>query len=255
MKEAKPSSKGLRQMFGVTAVATLALGGVLQAEDYATWRALAREEPDRIPSIPKLESFAEKRGRDAFLGSCATCHGENLRGSREKGVPDLTDNDWLYDTGRVSDIERTILYGIRSGNGKAHNVTDMPPVGRQRTLAPDEVDDVVAYVLTLSGGKADAAAAERGSKLFQDKGVCYDCHGRDGEGISDYGAPNLTDNTWTYGGDAKAISASVYDGRHGVCPAWIGKLSFMTIRAIAVYIHSASKEAPASPAQSAAAAP
>ena len=252
MGSAKQSSHGLRQMFGVTAVATLALGGVLQAEEYFTWRALVREDPDNIPSIPRLETFAEKRGRDAYLGSCASCHGETLRGSQEKGVPDLTDGDWLYDYGRVSDIERTVLYGIRSGHGKSHNVTDMPPIGRQRTLAAEEVSDVGAYVLKLSGREADAAAAMRGSQLFQEKGVCYDCHGRDGEGNSDYGAPNLTVAKWLYGGDVEAISASIYDGRHGVCPAWIGKRSFAAIRAIAVYIHSASKEAPGSPAQTAA---
>ena len=252
MEKAKPGSKGLRQMFIVAGLATAILGGVLQTEDYFTWRALISEAPDHVPAVPRLASFAEKRGRDAFLGNCATCHGENLRGDQTKGVPDLTDNDWLYGTGRVSDIERTVLYGIRSGNGKARNVADMPPMGRQRTLVGEEVGDVVAYVLSLSGSEADKDAAERGSKLFQDKGVCYDCHGRDGEGISDYGAPNLSDAKWLYGGDAKAITASVYHGRHGVCPAWMGTLSFMAIRAIAVYIHSASKEAPGAATQAAA---
>ena len=249
IEKAKPSGKGLRQMFLVVGLATFVLTGVLQAEDYFTWRALAAEQPDSIPAMPRLVTFAEKRGRDAFLANCASCHGANLRGNQEKGAPDLIDGDWLYVSSRVSEIERTILYGIRSGNGKAHNVTDMPPIGRQHTLSRDEVADVVAYTLTLSGRDADASAAERGNKLFQDKGVCYDCHGRDGEGIPDYGAPNLTDDKWLYGGDVQAITASVYDGRHGICPAWIGKLSFATIRAIAVYIHSASR--PAALAQSA----
>jgi len=85
---------------------------------------------------------------------------------------------------------------------------------------------------------------KRGEAIFQDKGVCYDCHSRDGTGISDYGAPNLTDDEWLYGGDDKTIYRSIYDGRHGVCPAWVGKLSFATIRALAVYVHSMSKESP-----------
>jgi cytochrome c oxidase cbb3-type subunit 3 len=170
-----------------------------------------------------------------------------MKGSQTRGVPNLTDDIWLYDFGRVSDIERTVLYGIRSGLGKSHNVTDMPAIGRQKQLSPEEIKDVIAYTLSLSKHAQDPASIERGGKLFQDKGVCYDCHSRDAAGIPDYGAPNLTDNDWIYGGDEKSIYKSIYDGRHGQCPAWIDRLSAPTIRAIAVYIHSMSKESPESP--------
>jgi cytochrome c oxidase cbb3-type subunit III len=222
--------------------------GYTQFHDYSLSRQLILASPDSIPSRPELVAFAEDVGRKAYAGNCASCHGADMKGNQH-GVPNLSDGTWLYDYGRVSDIERTILYGIRAGLGKSHNVTDMPSIGRFKVLSDAEIRDVMAFVLSINAKKhnEDPAAVQRGSKIFQDKGVCYDCHSRDATGISDYGAPNLIDDDWLYGGDEQSIYRSIYDGRHGLCPAWIGKLSFPTIRALAVYIHSHSKESPDSP--------
>jgi cytochrome c oxidase cbb3-type subunit 3 len=217
-----------------------------QAEDYLAGRELAMTDPDLVPLKPDLVDYAMPLGRAAFVQNCASCHGDDLKGNSQ-GVPNLTDDVWLYDYGRVSDIERTILYGIRAGLGKSHNVTDMPALGVQNALEPDEIKDVIAYVLSLSKHDEPADAVKRGETIFQDKGVCYDCHARDATGISDYGAPDLTDNDWLYGGDEASIYKSIYDGRHGKCPAWVGKLSFPTIRSLAVYVHAMSKESPDSP--------
>ncbi|HEX5281272.1 MAG TPA: c-type cytochrome [Micropepsaceae bacterium] len=231
-------------------VGALVLGGFGYSEtrDYMIGRELVTTPPDSIPSNAKLVAYSENIGKPAYSENCASCHGADMKGN-QNGVPNLSDGTWLYDYGRVSDIERTILYGIRAGLGKSHNVTDMPPVGRYKVLNDGEIHDVMAYVLSLNVKKhqEDPASVERGSKIFQDKGVCYDCHSRDATGISDYGAPNLTDDEWLYGGDEKSIYKSIYDGRHGMCPAWIGKLSFPTIRALAVFIHSHSQESPFSP--------
>jgi cytochrome c oxidase cbb3-type subunit 3 len=215
-----------------------------QASDYFADRELTMADPDTVASKPELVRYAIPKGRAAYAANCASCHGADMKGNQKKGVPNLADNIWLYDYGRVSDIERTILYGIRSGLGKSHNVTDMPAVGLARTLSPEEIRDVIAFVLSLSNHSEPADAVKRGEDIFEDKGVCYDCHARDATGISDYGAPNLADNEWLYDGDEETIYKSIYDGRHGKCPAWIGKLSFPTIRALAVYVHAMSKEAP-----------
>jgi cytochrome c oxidase cbb3-type subunit III len=236
----------IAQGFLAAGAIALVFAAYAQIRDYRLNRQLVMESPDRIPSEPALVAYANSIGRAAFASHCVSCHGADMKGN-QNGVPNLTDNIWLYDYGRVSDIERTILYGIRAGLGKSHNVTDMPAIGRIRALNAGEIQDVMAYVMSLSRHMDDRAAIERGSKIFQDKGVCYDCHSRDATGIPDYGAPNLTDSDWLYGGDEKSIYKSIYDGRHGVCPAWIGKLSFPTIRALAVYVHSMSKESPESP--------
>jgi len=224
----------------------LAAGSFAYAEtaDYLTARELVSADPDTIPSNPGLLNYALAEGGPAYGAKCASCHGADMKGNPKAGVPNLTDDIWLYDFGRVSDIERTILYGIRSGLGKSRNVTDMPAIGLQQALSPAEIQDVIAFVLSLSKHQEPADAVKRGEDIFEDKGVCYDCHARDGTGISDYGAPNLADDEWLYGGDKEAIYKSIYDGRHGRCPAWIGKLSFSTIRALAVYLHAMSKESP-----------
>ena len=234
----------------VLTVVVLVFGwyGYSAIRNYMLGRELVMAAPDSIPSNPELVAYSEKIGKSAYSENCASCHGADMKGN-QNGVPNLSDGTWLYDYGRVSDIERTILYGIRAGLGKSHNVTDMPPIGRYKVLSDGEMHDVIAYVLSLNVKKhqEDPAAVQRGSKIFQDKGVCYDCHSRDATGISDYGAPNLVDADWLYGGDEKSIYRSIYDGRHGVCPAWIGKLSFPTIRALAVFIHSHSQESQFSP--------
>jgi cytochrome c oxidase cbb3-type subunit 3 len=251
MLNSKSPANGRRfALSAVLAVAAIAIAwfGYSKWQDYSVGRQLVLASPDSIPSQPELVAYAEQIGNRAYAENCASCHGADMKGNQQ-GVPNLSDATWLYDYGRVSDIERTILYGIRAGLGKSHNVTDMPAIGRQKVLDQQEIRDVMAFVMSINAKKqqGDPAAVERGSKIFQDKGVCYDCHSRDATGISDYGAPNLIDDDWLYGGDEKAIYKSIYDGRHGLCPAWVGKLSFPTIRALAVFVHSHSKESPESP--------
>jgi len=248
-KASAPRSRR-RFVLAVLAGGLLVLGGIgVFAVRYQADQQLLMADADTLAPDSSLVQQASAEGETAFQTHCASCHGRDLKGSEANGVPNLTDDVWLYDFGRVSEIERTILYGIRSGLSKGHNVTDMPPIGLQKILSPDEIKDVIAYTLALSKHQGDPAAVERGEKLFQDKGVCYDCHSRDAAGIPDYGAPNLTDDDWLYGGDEKTIYKSIYDGRHGRCPGWIGKLRFSTIREIAIYIHANSKESPESPSK------
>ena len=93
----------------------------------ATLRArLIRADPGTIGEDAALRDFAISYARPAYDRNCANCHGAHLQGDSSKGVPDLTDRDWLYGEGRVAQIEHTILYGIRSGNPKGWNLADMP---------------------------------------------------------------------------------------------------------------------------------
>ncbi len=204
--------------------------------------ALVRATQEQIMADPALLGFAARRGPALYQEHCASCHGKQLQGEPAKGAPRLNDAVWLYGTGSVADIENTILYGIRSGNPRAHNLTEMPAFGRSGRLSVQNVDDVVEYVRALSQQPHDNAAAKRGMVLFYSAGNCFDCHGSDGYGVSDYGTPPLNGrgDTWVYGGDRASLHQSIYDGRHGLCPAWIGTLSFVQIRVLAVYLHQAS---------------
>ncbi|MGH8150296.1 MAG: c-type cytochrome, partial [Steroidobacteraceae bacterium] len=173
-------------------------------------------------------------------------------GTTALGAPNLTDRVWLYGDGSVYDIERTVLYGIRSGLSKARNVTDMPGFGLRGVLTDGQIRDVIQYLLKLNHRPYQAEAAEDGRAVFYSpKGDCPDCHGADARGDSNYGAPDLTVDTWDSGGDVASLYRSIYFGRHRIMPAWIGTLSLEQIRALAVFVHTVSH--PRSPAARAAA--
>lgn len=192
---------------------------------------------EAVSADPALVKFAQEVADPVYAKDCASCHGPEMRGNPALGAPNLVDKVWLYDNGSVSDIERTVLYGVRSGHAKSRNITDMPAVGRLGVLKPHEIYQVVQYVRQISHQSYDAAAVEAGKALFKDKGNCFDCHAPDGSGNPDYGSTDLTANVWTYGGDDVTLFKSVRDGRHGKMDAYIGKLSATQIRALAVDIY------------------
>jgi cytochrome c oxidase cbb3-type subunit 3 len=221
----------------LVALVVFAASGVHRAQ--LSWRLVATPA-DEVPNDATLVRYAHQVAEPVFASTCARCHGADMKGNPAAGAPNLTDRVWLYDQGNVSDIERTILYGIRSGHAKARNITDMPAVGRLGVLKDPEIRDVVEYVEQLSQQPHDAAAADRGQALFKDKGNCFDCHAPDGTGNPDYGSTDLTANTWIYGGDRETLFKSVRDGRHGKMDAFIGKLSYAQIRALAVEVYERS---------------
>jgi cbb3-type cytochrome c oxidase subunit III len=110
----EPVRRGLRQMFLVAVLSTLALTVVFQIDDYFTSRRLVAAAPDSIPQSPRLETLGKNRGRNTYLANCAACHGENLRGRPEAGTPAMNDGEWLFGFGRISDIEQTVKFGIRA---------------------------------------------------------------------------------------------------------------------------------------------
>jgi cytochrome c oxidase cbb3-type subunit III len=210
---------------------------------------LVRADPDRAVTDPKLRNYALARAPALYRRHCAGCHGADLKGDHARGAPDLTDANWLFGLGELPDIENTLDYGIRSGHPKAHNITDMPALGRIGQLSAAEIQDVVEYVYAFSHKDANPGAVQRGRPLFMDKGSCYDCHGQDGTGNVDYGAPDLTGRSgWLYAGDRQTLFQSVYDGRHGLCPAWISRLSAVQIRELSVYLYTLAHRAAHPPA-------
>ena len=225
----------------VVAVAIVVGAGVHLARVHRTEGDLLRLPADDVAQNPALIAFAVSRGPAVYAARCSQCHGADLKGDRQRGIPDLGDRVWLYGEGAISDIENTILYGIRSGHPKARNVTDMPAFLRIGQLSAAEVSDVVEYVLSLSHASRDEAAARRGYDLYSNKGNCFDCHSGDALGNPDYGAPALTGPVWIYGGTREALAKSVRDGRHGLCPAWIDQLSPAQVREVAVYLYDHSK--------------
>ena len=176
-----------------------------------------------IPDLAR-DPKALALGHSLFLNNCINCHGSDARGAT--GFPNLTDDDWLHG-GTPQNIQDSIAHG-REGI--------MPALGA--ALGPQGVDELVAYLLTLSGRQAPADKAEAGKARFV---LCAACHGADGKGNQVIGAPNLTDDIWLYGGSAQAIRTSIMDGRHGQMPShqWLGDDK---IRLLAAYVYSLSHE-------------
>jgi cytochrome c oxidase cbb3-type subunit 3 len=185
-----------------------------------------------IQKKPDLLQFAMAQGKTAFGDNCAPCHGAGGQGAH--GYPNLNDDVWLWG-GKLSDIEHTITVGVRSTSAETRQ-SQMPAFGRDGVLKPAQVDDLVEYVVHLSGRSADARAVRRATALFADN--CATCHGPEGKGNRSMGAPNLTDNEWEYGPTREDIRDQVWNGHGGVMPTWGGRLSPETIKALAIYVHN-----------------
>jgi len=221
---------------------------------YASFERRQRAEflqldADRILDDPRLGPKTLARGRDLFLANCAGCHGADGRGSTATGTPDLTDQDFLYGTGRVSEIESIVLHGIRSGDDKGWDLAWMPaygqpvPYARERTLpplSPGEIEQVTSFVRALNGATdEDPNSVTAGRILYDGRGGCWDCHSRDARGDTAIGAPNLRDSKWLRGdGSRRDISRIIRDGLHGVSPAFRRRLNPESVRAVAVYVAS-----------------
>jgi cytochrome c oxidase cbb3-type subunit 3 len=120
----------------------------------------------------------------------------------------------------------------------------MPALVRSGQISTDDARDVVEYVESLARMPSDSEMAARGRAVYFGKGNCFDCHSADARGVTDYGAPALTGPIWLYGGDRQTLYQSVLNGRHGLCPAWIDKLSFLQIRSLTLYLASTTAHAP-----------
>jgi cytochrome c oxidase cbb3-type subunit III len=186
-----------------------------------------------IKSDQALADFTYAQGRSSFRENCGPCHGAG--GGGAKGYPNLNDNDWLWG-GSLEQIRETIEVGVRSGHAKARE-SQMPAFGRDGMLKADEIATVANYVRSIANLTTRSGVdLATGKKIYTDN--CVVCHGADGKGNKELGAPNLTDGIWLFGSDEAAIIEVITNSRGGVMPAWTGRLDPMTIKALTFYVHS-----------------
>lgn len=199
-------------------------------------RAVAANDTKLEPLMERfrlypVEQLAEdpqalQMGQVLFEDDCAACHQRSAKGNILVGAPNLTDNDWLY-----GGTGKDITTSIHDGRGGV-----MPPWA---SLGEDNVNNLVQYVLSLSGSPHDEAKAAAAKPLFA---TCAACHGADGKGNPAIGAPNLTDHIWLHGGTVADIHATIHDGRQGHMPAWSPRLSDDQIRVVAAYVYHLSHQ-------------
>jgi len=195
---------------------------------------IAEKTPAEIRGDADLLNFAMAGGKSAFADNCAPCHGAG--GAGRPGYPNLADDDWLWG-GSLEAIHTTVRFGVRwSGNEKTR-VSEMPRFGgADGVLKPAQIADVTQYVLSLNGKSKDPASAKGGAPLYAEN--CASCHGANGEGNPEVGAPKLSDAVWLYGDTPETIARQIGAARHGVMPAWEGRLDSATIKMLTVYVHA-----------------
>lgn len=179
-------------------------------------------------------------GRSIFSNTCATCHGSSGQGA--VGYPNLSDKTWHWG-GAPERILETVLDG-REGV--------MPEWGKVLSGMGGASADVyvVAYLRTLAKPERLQSdhLASLGKPLFD--GLCVSCHGIEGKGNPQIGAPDLTDDYWLYGDSQSALRQSITQGRRGSMPAHRALLGETRSRLVAAYVWSLSN--PPGPTRSAA---
>jgi cytochrome c oxidase cbb3-type subunit 3 len=171
------------------------------------------------------DAKANATGQRLFANSCAMCHGSDAGGARS--FPNLTDDDWLY-----GDSFDTVMLSIAEGR------KGMMPV-MVGALDEAAIKNLVVYVQSMSGMKADEGMAAAGKKHFDT--LCVACHGADGSGNQALGAPRLNDDIWLYGGEPETITKTITEGRNGNMPAHKDLLSEDRRRLVAAYVLSLSQ--------------
>lgn len=200
-----------------------------RAEERAAERAFTlRFESVKGVSLAVLaqDPTAMTTARNLFALNCSTCHGSDARGA--VGFPNLTDSDWLHGGG-----EQAIFQSVAYGRNAA-----MPAWGP--VLGQKGVDEVMAYVLTLSGRAAPSESSRAGKVRFTT--FCAACHGIDGKGNQVIGAPNLTDDIWLWGGSTRAIRETIAGGRTNHMPAHLERLGEVRVRLLAAYVYGLSRQ-------------
>jgi cytochrome c oxidase cbb3-type subunit 3 len=208
---------------------------------------VARLAAQRKGSMDKIEtlSFADIRkdpallevalidGRITFASDCQPCHGAG--GGGRPGYPALAAGAWIWG-GTLDDIRQTITHGIRSGDADARQ-SAMPRFGADGILNPEQIQQVSQFVWSkFYGHRTDGQDISAGAKIFAEN--CATCHGEDGQGNRQMGAPRLASQVHLYAGNLDTIVLQVTNPRMGVMPNWSTRLDPATIKALTLYVHA-----------------
>lgn len=106
---------------------------------------LSEEEIDEVTnyvlSLTDNSYSRTENGAMLFMDNCSVCHGEDAKGLREFGAPDLTDQIWLF--GENRDAVKDVISYSRRG---------VMPTWSGR-LDPTTIKALAVYVHSLGGGE------------------------------------------------------------------------------------------------------
>ena len=185
-----------------------------------------------IRKDPRLLEVAETAGRITFANNCQPCHGAG--GGGNPGYPALAAGNWMWG-GTLAAIQQTVTHGIRSSDPDARE-SQMPRFGIDGILKPVEIQHVADYVMTLFGQPVAGVDVAAGRKLFADN--CAQCHGDQGQGNREFGAPRLAARTHLRVSDRESVVRQITSPVMGVMPNWNTRLDEATIKSVTLYVHS-----------------
>jgi cytochrome c oxidase cbb3-type subunit 3 len=125
-----------------------------QIEDVAKYVMAMSKEGKAIADADPVVAA----GKKVFMESdCTGCHGADAKGMQAMGSANLTDKVWRFQSS-LKGIERTIAYGVNSGDPKAR-VAVMPSFTAAGKLSDADIKKLAVYVYKFGGGQPDEPAA------------------------------------------------------------------------------------------------
>jgi len=217
-------------VLGVTQQTLIDKQMVAGTADRADWLPRIDALPaTAILADPKLMAQVNSAGHQLFGDNCAACHGSNAAGG--PGFPSLVDKAWLWG-GSEAAIMETLRVGINSPHPETR-IAQMPAFGKTEVLTRAQIAAVISHIESLSKAAGPAVGTE-GASVFAEN--CASCHGENGKGNIELGAPNLADDFWIYGSDRASLQKTLWSGRQGWMPSWDERLTVSERKILTLYI-------------------
>jgi mono/diheme cytochrome c family protein len=211
---------------------------------------------------------AVQRGQHIFLSYCAMCHGDGGAGDGEVAGRFLRDSIMVAKLNNSDRMDKLTPAEIRKviaeGGGHTQRSDLMPPWSSR--LTPEQIDDVVAFVVQLRYMNPSVPSATLAAFMAAPEGTsaagralfvhhCVACHGSEGKGDGPYAASllaankvtvrNLTDSTYFKNRKDKDLFATISLGgghfkKAVQMPAWTQTLSPAQIKDLLAYVRGIS---------------
>ena len=172
-----------------------------------------------LEEIREEDSLMES-AKGIFDRNCAMCHGNSGLGVTNT-FPNLMDGVWQWGAS-ITNIEQTIRNGRRAV---------MP--GWDSSLNSNQIDQLAEFLQSLSSGII-IPDSDPGRLIYSQ--LCFSCHGTEGKGNINIGAPSLVDTVWLYGKSDDDLTETIRNGRNGTMPGFYNKLDDVQIRLLLAWL-------------------
>lgn len=156
-----------------------------------------------------------------------------IGGNFTKGIPGLNSITYTTTNAEGEEVEKTTHWNMRS-----KFMVEMNELEHAQKQWFDKVAAMPFEQVAQDAGLMQFVNSA-GKTLFSDN--CAPCHQAGGQGKISF-SPNLTDDSWMYGGTYEHIQQTITGGRHGYMPAFGEVLDDAQITELANYVLSLAGE-------------